>query len=565
MAFLKSFSKAKPGNTTNTVAEALDPTIVAVHPKHDHPPELLKSDGTGSSEHSVDEKNPFSDPKVAEYYKGVYENSQYECRSAFDPDLEWTPAEEKRIVRKLDARVCAFACFAFFALQVDRGNMAQAVSDNLLNDLNLTTDDYNMGNTIFKVAFLLAEIPSQLISKKLGPDRWIPMQMVAWSIVAASQAALSGRGSFFACRALIGALEGGFIADLVLWLSYFYTSAELPIRLSFFWTALDGTQILTSIMAFGLLRMRGIHGLEGWRWLFLIEGLITLTVGVSAIFLMPASAVATKTWFRPKGWFTDREVGIVVNRVLRDDPDKGDMHNREGITLRSLCRSLGDRDMWPIYALGLICFIPMGTPTTYLTLSLRNLGFSTFQTNLLVIPSQCVAICNLLLLTWFSEWAGERLLIAMIQNLWVLPCIIALRTWSGASVDSWGTYALLTVLLSYPYCHAILVGLASKNSGGVRTRSISAACYNMAVQLGGVIGANIYREDDKPLYHRGNSVLIGLSVLALALFLFAKGYYIWRNKSREKIWGAMSVEERGVYLTTTKDEGNKRLDFRFGH
>jgi hypothetical protein len=124
--------------------------------------------------------------------------------------------------------------------------------------------------------------------------------------------------------------------------------------------------------------------------LFLIEGLITLTVGVSAIFLMPASAVATKTWFRPKGWFTDREVGIVVNRVLRDDPDKGDMHNREGITLRSLCRSLGDRDMWPIYALGLICFIPMGTPTTYLTLSLRNLGFST------VSDHSTITICNYL-------------------------------------------------------------------------------------------------------------------------------------------------------------------------
>jgi hypothetical protein len=82
--------------------------------------------------------------------------------------------------------------------------------------------------------------------------------------------------------------------------------------------------------------------------LFLIEGLITLTVGVSAIFLMPASAVATKTWFRPKGWFTDREVGIVVNRVLRDDPDKGDMHNREGITLKSLCKSLGDYDLLPV-------------------------------------------------------------------------------------------------------------------------------------------------------------------------------------------------------------------------
>lgn len=63
---------------------------------------------------------------------------------------------------------------------------------------------------------------------------------------------------------------------------------------------------------------------------------------------MPSSAVATKTWFRPKGWFTDREVGIVVNRVLRDDPGKGDMHNREGITPKSLFKSLSDYDMWPV-------------------------------------------------------------------------------------------------------------------------------------------------------------------------------------------------------------------------
>jgi hypothetical protein len=59
------------------------------------------------------------------------------------------------------------------------------------------------------------------------------------------------------------------------------------------------------------------------RWLFLIEGIIALTVGIAAFFLMPASAVQTKRWFRPNGWFTDREVGIVVNRVLRDDPSKG--------------------------------------------------------------------------------------------------------------------------------------------------------------------------------------------------------------------------------------------------
>lgn len=111
---------------------------------------------------------------------------------------------------------------------------------------------------------------------------------------------------------------------------------------SFFWTSLSITGIVTSLLAFGLLHLDGVHGLAGWRsvhssdrfhsshsaesvdrWLFLIEGLITLVVGLAAFFLMPASAVQTKTWFRPNGWFTDRETAIVVNRVLRDDPSKG--------------------------------------------------------------------------------------------------------------------------------------------------------------------------------------------------------------------------------------------------
>ena len=135
---------------------------------------------------------------------------------------------------------------------------------------------------------------------------------------------------------------------MVLWLSYFYTSKELPLRLSFFWTAFDVTVIIMSLLAFALLHLDGVHGLAGWRWLFLIEGIITLAVGVASFFLMPASAVQTKAWYRPKGWFTPREEAIVVNRVLRDDPSKGDMHNRQGITPKRLLVALCDYDMWPV-------------------------------------------------------------------------------------------------------------------------------------------------------------------------------------------------------------------------
>lgn len=169
--------------------------------------------------------------------------------------------------------------------------------------------------------------------------------------------------------------------------------------------------------------------------------------------MMPASAVQTKSWFRPNGWFNDREISIVVNRVLRDDPSKGDMHNRQAITPTRLWNAVKDYHLWPLYIIGFLAYIPQSPPNTYLTLTLRSVGFSTFTTNLLVIPSSVFHIMTLLLLTRLSEWVDERSLVAMLQPLWTLPCIVALRFWPGIIENAWGTYALVTVLLSYPYCH----------------------------------------------------------------------------------------------------------------
>ncbi|KAK9446555.1 major facilitator superfamily domain-containing protein [Limtongia smithiae] len=504
----------------------------------------------------------FDDPELLKFYRPI---DTYENLHRFDPSARWTWREEIGLIRKLDLRIMAFVGFMFAALQLDRGNISQATADNFLVNLGLTTNDFNNGNTIFTVCFLLAELPSQLVSKKLGPDRWVPTQMVLWSIVAFCQFWINNRGGFFATRALLGILQGGFIADCTLYLSYFYTGAELMVRLSFFWAADTLANIIAIFLGYGILHMDGVKGYEGWRWLFLIEGIITLFAGLLAYGMMLPAPTKSKSWFRGKnGWFSEREELILVNRILRDDPSKGDMHNRQALTFQTLGLALSDYDLWPIYIIGLTFQMSTTIVSTYLSITLKGLGFTTFQTTLMGLPYTVAGLFTMIAVSYSSQYFNERCFHGIFSQLWALPELVALRTFT-ADTARWSKYAATTVLLARPSTHAVQVAWTSQISNSVRTRTVSSAVYNITCQIGSIISNYIYRSDDSPLYKRGNQDLIAICVMNCFVYLGVKAYYILRNRSREHQWNAMTSDEKLIYLETTTDKGNKRLDFRFVH
>ena len=146
----------------------------------------------------------------------------------------------------------------------------------------------------------------------------------------------------------------------------------------------------------------------------------------------------------------------MVNRIIRDDPSKGDMHNRQAVSFPLFWEALQDYDMWPVYLLGLTWSVPQTPSQSYITLIIGSLGFNTFQTNLLTIPAYALFIFQLIAWTWVSERINNRFLIVLVCQIWMLPLLIALEVLPGGQAYAWSRYVLNLMLVGFPYVHAII-------------------------------------------------------------------------------------------------------------
>jgi MFS family permease len=171
------------------------------------------------------------DPTLAGFYLPRVDHENFKH---FDISERWTHKKERSVRRNTDLKTFIWILLMFFALNIDRGNLGNAVADNMLDDLHVTTNDYNNAQNMYRIGFLISEIPSQMIGKRVGPDRWIPIQIMLWSLAAGGQFFIHNRAGFFAYRFFSGIFMGGFIRDSILYLSYFYKKTEMPMRLAFF-------------------------------------------------------------------------------------------------------------------------------------------------------------------------------------------------------------------------------------------------------------------------------------------------------------------------------------------
>ncbi|KAI9498203.1 major facilitator superfamily domain-containing protein [Zychaea mexicana] len=435
---------------------------------------------------------------------------------------------------------------------MDRTNHSNAISDHLADDLGFTNDGVNNAILAYSILFTVFTLPSNFIAKKIGAYRWLPILMNSWAI---------NYGSYMTVRVLIAVTEAGFIPSCLMFLSSWYKTNELATRLAMFWGIQAVASAFSGLISFGIFRLRGVGGLEGWKWLFLIDGIFTHIVGIIAFFYIPKNALSTQGRLRgKKGWFTEREAKIAVTRVIRDDLSKTEQDLP--ITWDDIKEALKDTKLWTHL---ITTFVGMMTNTpinTYLPSIIRDAGFPVTTANLLTMPSYLGGLVFSILIAYSSDKYGEVALHALIGVIWETIGYVTLRA-LPADTSRWSLFAAATVTASSPSWHGMHIAYMSSNLAPQGKRAIALGAIIGAANLNGVPGSQIYRAADAPRYPVGNVVCIILNVVAIGLFISQRLRYSLTNKYREKKWNAMTDAEKTNYYKTTKHKGSNRLDYRF--
>lgn len=195
---------------------------------------------------------------------------------------------EKKLVRTLDRRLMIWAFFGYFANGLDRNNMPNAATTGLLEDLNLVDDQYNWALTMFFIGYIILQIPANYIITKVRPSIMVPLVVFTWGAVVCFMALVKDFKGLYGLRFCLGLAEAGFYPGIVFLLGSWYTKEELGTRTAVF---VAGSQIsgafsglISGAISQGL---DGVNGIRGWKYLFIIEGLIAVVIGFIGFFVIP--------------------------------------------------------------------------------------------------------------------------------------------------------------------------------------------------------------------------------------------------------------------------------------
>ncbi|KAH6886321.1 major facilitator superfamily domain-containing protein [Thelonectria olida] len=461
---------------------------------------------------------------------------------ALTREVDWSREEELKAKRN-DLHL------THTSTELDRGNIANAITDNFMEDVGINQDQFNVGQQMLSLGIVLFEIPSNMILYRVGPGKWLTLQLFLFGTVSTFQAYQNSYGSFIATRFLLGMTESGFIPGGLWTLSTWYTRKETAKRVMFFYFGNQFGQASSKLLAYGILHMRGVGGHAGWFWLFVIMGTFTIASGFVLGFLLPDSFKNPRSTFLPKfSFFTERELHILQNRVLIDDPMKGKKKKRIG--LDAFKKAFSNWRLWAHLFITMANNGPQRAFDTYSPSIVRSFGFGQLTSNAMASVGLFLQIPVSFSFSYVSDHfnrRGETVIAGLSMHL--LGYVFN-RIFTELSKKGVRYFGVVWTQTFGTFSHPLNIAWMSLACDDSEERALAMAMVIMGANIAGIYGAQIFRADDKPLYRRGFS--IGIGVLTFGLVLATIRYIDDRFRRRRNA-GRLEAETAS---NTPSDEKN---------
>ncbi|KAI0139206.1 putative MFS transporter [Pestalotiopsis sp. NC0098] len=427
----------------------------------------------------------------------------------------------KRLLRKVDYHLLPFLILMYLLNFLDRNNLSQARLGTLEAELGMTGTDFNLATSILFVGYLLMQLPSNLIITRVRPSLYLGSVMTIWGMISASQAATHSFGALIACRFFLGFAEAPFFPGAIFLMSSWYTRAELAYRIAWFYAGSSLANAFGGLLGAGVLgNLNGAHGISGWRWLFIIEGVITMGVAITAAFVLPDYPATTK-------WLSDEEKAYAQWRLVDDigESDEGDAASiKDGVKM-----AFRDPRLYLFTLLQHTSLLSQSFQYFFPTI-VKTLGYGNIETLLITAPVWIGTFLVSLVVTYTSGKYHDRSIhIICLMMISVIGNIIVVSSLNTAA----RFFAMFLMPMGAVSAYQIIVAWVSNSfPRPLVKRSACISIANMIGNCANIYGSYMYPASDGPRYLAGGSAT---AAVALLVALMAFGIRLWLKRDNKKL------------------------------
>ncbi|KAI2632587.1 putative MFS transporter [Hypomontagnella submonticulosa] len=531
--------------------------------------------------------------------RGIDEEQIVQFRQFTAAGEEWHHGMTKQLVRKVDFHLLPMIGLMYMLNFLDRNNLAQARLGTLEEDLGMTGTDFNLATSILFVGYILMQLPSNLLLTRVRPSIYLGAAMTIWGTISAAQAATQTFGSLVACRFCLGfgkrlnfyfltvwclnskvlyqnrkfelnlrskglgsvvsrylqhvaniaAAEAPFFPGAVFLMSSWYTRSELALRIAWFYFGHSLANAFGGLLGAGVLAgLSGARGISGWRWLFIIEGSITILSAICSMFVLPNYPATTS-------WLSQEERAYAQWRLIKDAGEAdaaGAASIKEGVMM-----ALRDPRLY-LFTLLQHASLLSQTFQYFFPTILQTLGYGNIQTLLLTAPVWIAAFLVSLVVTYTSgRFADRSIHIVCLMLISVVGNVIVVSTLNTAV----RFFALFLLPLgAVPAYQIILAWVANSFPRPLVKRSVCISFANMIGNSANIYGTYMYPSSDEPRYLKGGSATAADALLVALLAIVARLVLQRQNK---KLATREAFESDGHSAEAGGREGSAPAGFRY--